>query len=67
LGKTFQMLCLIMNYYNEVTPKDEDSNEIPVVDFSEDYLKEDDSDIEIISTTTSLGGKLYIYIYILIY
>lgn len=56
-----------MNYYNEVTPKDEDSNEIPVVDFSEDYLKEDDSDIEIISTTTSLGGKLYIYIYILIY
>jgi len=50
------MLCLIMYYYNEVTPKDNDSNEVPDVDFSEDYLKEDDSDIEIISTT-SQGGK----------
>ncbi|ORX75417.1 hypothetical protein BCR32DRAFT_271920 [Anaeromyces robustus] len=56
LGKTFQMLCLITYYYNEITiPKDGDLSQLPDVDFSEDYLKEDDSDLEIISTTTSKG------------
>jgi len=55
LGKTFQMLCLIMNYYNEVKTKDDVSSDTPDIDLSEDYLKEEDSDIEIISIKNSEG------------
>jgi len=58
LGKTFQMLCLIMNYYNESS--DNNSEDTTDIDFSEDYLKEEDSDIEIISMKNSEGGKKYI-------
>ncbi|ORY83421.1 hypothetical protein LY90DRAFT_448780 [Neocallimastix californiae] len=53
LGKTFQMLCLIMNYYNESS--DNNSEDTTDIDFSEDYLKEEDSDIEIISMKNSEG------------
>ena len=55
MGKTFQMLCLIMNYYNESS--DNNSEDTTDIDFSEDYLKEEDSDIEIISMKNSEGGK----------
>jgi len=49
------MLCLIMNYYNESS--DNNSEDTTDIDFSEDYLKEEDSDIEIISMKNSEGGK----------
>eukprot|EP00833_Pecoramyces_ruminatium_P000475 jgi/Orpsp1_1/1174507/evm.model.c7180000050359.1 len=49
------MLCLIMNYYNEVKTKDDVSSDTPDIDLSEDYLKEEDSDIEIISIKNSEG------------
>jgi SNF2 family DNA or RNA helicase len=55
LGKTFQMLCLIMNYYNEVKSKDNDSDDTLDFDLSEDYLKEEDSDIDFISIKNGEG------------
>jgi len=51
------MLCLIMNYYNEVKSKDNDSDDTLDFDLSEDYLKEEDSDIDFISIKNGEGGK----------